>query len=186
MRRLVLATLIVTLTGLTSAAASTGKTTWSELQHRALDLLAVESGQPCPVSSPDDRIDWEQAHVGEGYGRGPAYPILSEGAEASAGQSQGDRLGAKALWYVRPEYKGRVLVRGARLDAPGKLAFAKGRKALPGLRIDRGETTTWSGRPPGSRGVPSYFVVRSPGCYGVQVDAAHSSRTVVFVITAPE
>jgi hypothetical protein len=81
---------------------------------------------------------------------------------------------------VKPSYRGRVLIRGRRLDNRQLLGF-NGR-ALPGreLRIEPGMTVSWQGQPPGSRGVPSDVRARSAGCYGVQIDGSTFSRVVVF------
>ena len=114
-----------------------------------------------------------------GIGRGPAYPML--GADATLPtRTQGEWLRGKLFWYVAPRYRGRVLARGHRLDAPGPLHLEEGRREL---RIDRGETVTWDEQPRGSRGAPTSATVKAPGCYGVQIDGRRFSRTVVFTVT---
>jgi hypothetical protein len=45
-----------------------------------------------------------------------------------------------------------------------------------------GETVSWDGQPPGSRGRPSGVRVRASGCYGVQVDGTEFTRVVVFEV----
>jgi hypothetical protein len=138
------------------------------------------------VSRIDRRIDWERIKFfgSPGIGRGPVYPGLgSSGGRLIATpdvQYGGSWAGGKVFWYARPSYRGRVLLRGHRLDGPQGLGF-NGRR-LPGreLRIERGMTVSWEGQPPGSRGIPSSVRVRAPGCYGVQIDGTTFSRVVVF------
>src|SRR5881227_3191747 len=89
------------------------------------------------------------------------------------------------FWYVQPSYRGRVLIRGRRLDGPQSLGFNGGGLPLRELRIHQYETVSWTGQPAGSRGVPSDARVLSSGCYGVQIDGTTFSRIVVFTITAP-
>ena len=63
-------------------------------------------------------------------------------------------LRSKVFWYVKPSYRGRVLIRGRRLDAPGTLRFGEQRLSRE-LRIRPGQTVTWDGQPHGGRGFPS-------------------------------
>ena len=48
-------------------------------------------------------------------------------------------LRSKLFWYVKPSYRGRVLIRGRRLDAPGSLRFGEQRLSRQ-LRIRPGQT----------------------------------------------
>jgi hypothetical protein len=101
---------------------------WAKL-HRPLHLPRLAPGAPCPVSPVDRRIDWTRANIfgGSGIGRGPVYPGLG----GSGGQlyvRPDDQFGGpwadgKVFWYVRPSYRGRVLIRGRRLDGPQRLGF---------------------------------------------------------------
>ena len=63
-------------------------------------------------------------------------------------------LRSKVFWYVKPSYRGRVLIRGRRFDAPGTLRFGEQRLSRE-LRIRPGQTVTWDRQPDGSRGLPS-------------------------------
>jgi hypothetical protein len=160
-------------------------TPWTKL-HRPLHLPRLAPGAACPVSRIDRRIHWERIRIfgGSGIGRGPVYPGLgSSGGRLSATpdvQYGGPWAGAKVFWYVRPSYRGRALIRGRRLDGPQWLGFNGRRLPARELRIERGITVSWEGQPPGSRGIPSSVRVRSPGCYGVQIDGTTFSRVVVF------
>jgi hypothetical protein len=147
---------------------------WQSLR-RPLQLPKVAPGAACPVSA-SANVD---AFGGEGIGSGPAYPML--GADATLPtRTQGEWWRGKVFWYVAPRYRGRVLARGHRLDAPGPLHLEENRREL---RIDRGESVSWDDQPDGSRGAPTSATVKSAGCYGVQIDGKHFSRVVVFTVT---
>ena len=160
---------------------------WATL-HRPLHLSRLAPGAACPVSPVDRRIDWTRINIfgGSGIGRGPVYPGLGgSGGHFDArpdDQYGGTWAGGKVFWYVRPSYRGRVLIRGRRLDGPQRLGF-NGR-AVPRreLRIHN-YSVSWPGQPPGSRGLPSSVRVLTAGCYGVQIDGATFSRVVVFAVT---
>jgi hypothetical protein len=59
--------------------------------------------------------------------------------------------------------------------------FNGGRLPAPELRIAPGDTVSWEGGAPGSRGRPSAVRVKEPGCYAFQIDGMTFSRVVVFV-----
>jgi hypothetical protein len=162
---------------------------WREL-HRPLDLPELAPGEPCPVSPIDESVDWESTGIfgGSGTGPGPVYPGLgsSEGTLTLTPEDfRRGWYGEKVFWYVAPSYPGRALIRGERIDGPTRLKFSG--SFLPRIpremRLAPGGGTTWSGRPPGSRGFPSGVYMRGPGCYAVQIDGTRFSRTVVFSAT---
>jgi hypothetical protein len=164
-------------------------TPWAKL-HRPLHLPRLAPGVACPVSRVDPRIDWKRINIfgGSGIGRGPVYPGLG-GSGGTAYAQPDDQYGGpgasgKVFWYVRPSYRGRVLIRGHRLDGPQRLGF-DGRR-LPGreLRIESWNSVSWTGQPTGSRGIPSGVRVLVPGCYGAQIDGTRFSRVVVFTVKA--
>jgi hypothetical protein len=163
---------------------------WAKL-HRPLHLSRLAPGAACPVSRVDPRVAWRRLNIvgGSGIGRGPVYAGLGDLAGRLDTQRDyqygGPWAGGKLFWYVRPSYRGRVLIRGRRLDGPQSLGFNGGRLPARELRIHPYETVSWAGQPAGSRGVPSTARVRSSGCYGVQIDGTSFSRIVVFSVTAP-
>jgi hypothetical protein len=139
----------------------------------------------------DRRVDWESANIfgGSGIGRGPAYPGLG-GADPVGHFDAPDLVdgmfGQKLFWYVRPSYRGRVLVRGRQLNGAGVVGWLKrGKGVVREFRIKPGETVEWRGQPPGSRGVPTATLVSGSGCYAVQIDGTRFSRTVVFTVSTP-
>ena len=174
--------LLVCVGLLSTAGTAQAAGPWQTLQ-RPLELPSVAAGAPCPVSTIDDRVDWRAVNAfGDGLGRGPVYPGMSEDATLELRSVGTGWLRTKVFWYVKPSYRGRALIRGRRLDAPGTLRFGEQRLSSE-LRIRPGQTVTWSGQPEGSRGVPSAVRALAAGCYGVQMDGTSFSRTVVFKVT---
>jgi hypothetical protein len=161
---------------------------WGKL-HRPLHLPLLAPGAACPVSPIDRRVGWSHINIfgGSGIGRGPVYPGLggSRGVLYATPDTQygGPWAGGKVFWYVRRTYRGRVLIRGRRLDDSQPLGF-NGDKlpATRELRIEPWDTVSWKGQPSRSRGIASTLRMRSSGCYGVQIDGATFSRVVVFAV----
>jgi hypothetical protein len=167
---------------LSSAGSAEAAGPWKALE-RPLDLPAVEPGTPCPVSAVDTRTDWREINTfGDGIGRGPVYPGMGPDATLALRSVGTLWLRSKIFWYVKPSYRGRVLIRGRRLDARGSLRFGEERLARQ-LRIRPGQSVTWAGQPDGSRGVPSIVRAVTAGCYGAQIDGTSFSRTVIFRVT---
>jgi hypothetical protein len=167
---------------LSTAGSAEAADPWKALQ-RPLDLPTVEPGAPCPVSTIDPRVDWRSVNAfGDGIGRGPVYPGMGEEATIVLRPVGTPWLRTKVFWYVKPSYRGRVLIRGRRLDAPGSLRFGEQRLSHQ-LRIRSGQSVQWAGQPEGSRGLPSAVRALAGGCYGAQMDGTSFSRTVVFNVT---
>lgn len=177
------ASVLVLAAGQSSAAGDD----WAAL-YRPLQLPRLAPGAPCPVSRVDPSVDWSRTGVGGGIGRGPVYAILGETATLQAGFRReewgpGPWAGQKVLWFVHQGYRDRVLIRGRRLGGWQWMRFDRGSRPPAEIRIDRGESVSWSGQAPGSRGRPSYVRVRAPGCYAAQIDGTSFSRVVVFRVT---
>jgi hypothetical protein len=141
------------------------------------------------VSPIDRRVAWRRTNIfgRSGIGRGPVYPGLggSAGVLSATPDTQygGPWAGGKVFWYVKRSYRGRVLIRGRRLDGPQSLGFNGDKLPAAGeLRIESWDTVSWKGQIPGSRGIASTVRVRTPGCYGVQIDGTTFSRVVVFTV----
>lgn len=97
----------------------------------------------------------------------------------------------RVVWIGRPGYRGRVLVRGARVDGRGRLGF--GEKATPSSEL-RLPARHWDERSPalrrwqrasqkGWRFAISHLRVRANGCYAVQIDGHSFSDVIVFGAT---
>lgn len=171
----------------TASPAGSGKTPL----RRPLHLPHIAAGATCPVSGVDHRIPFVRRFgVGPGIGRGPAYPIgLPEGVLQLAPASNFDSTewaGQKVLWFVLPSYRGPVLIRGGRVDGPGRVRFDRGDVPPLTIRIGLHLTSgfpTSSVQPEGTRNRASYTRVRGPGCYAYQIDGTTFSRVVVFRAT---
>ena len=185
-RRLLICVAVLLLTALGVHVATAGNG-WRTL-HRPLHLPQVAPGGTCPVSAVDPRIDWAAINVfgGSGIGRGPVYPATGPYSELTVRpdtQYGGPWLQTKVFWYIRPSYRGPVLIRGRQLDGTNVLGFNGAAMPRWEMHIHRGDTVGWAGQPPGSRGVPSDIRALVPGCYGVQIDGKRFSRVVVFRVT---
>ena len=187
MRRAIAASTGVLLTALALSQSIGASDVWRKL-HRPLHLPPLAAGTACPVSKVDQRINWKPINIlgGTGIGPGPVYPGLGgSGGHANVTpdtQYGGPWLGGKVFWYVRPSYRGPVLIRGRQLDGGHAMGFNGGKVPQPELRIHTYDTVSWSGQPAASRGVPSGVRVLVPGCYGVQIDGTRFSRVVVFEV----
>jgi hypothetical protein len=177
--------LVVLLFAAAGADASSGGV--CKKLHRPLHMPKVAPGAECPVSNVDRRFDFESYGVGEGLGRGPAYPVVGNGTltvdfPATGVWANSDWSGQKVLWFVSPAYRGPVLIRGHRLDGSSVVRFDDGKVPASELRVATG--TTHAGNPGvrdvGQRYRPSYTRVRAPGCYAYQIDGTALSRVVVF------
>lgn len=179
---------IFSLCGASLAGASSSDVVrWSVLR-RPLHLPVLAPGSRCPVSHVDRRLPWTRIRIfgATGIGPGPVYPGLG----ATSGllnltkdtQYGSNWQGQKVFWYVAPSYRGRVLLRGKRLDGPGRLGFNGTRVPKDELRIEPYDTVSWSGQPRDSRGIPSGVRALSSGCYGVQMDGKTFSNVVVFEV----
>jgi hypothetical protein len=185
-RRLLALALVVAGSAVLAASASSGSRAGASLS-RPLHLPHIAAGARCPVSSADRRIPFVQRFgVAIGIGSGPAYPIgLPAGklqlAPAANFYSR-KWAGQKVLWFVLPSYRGPVLIRGARIDGPGRVRFQRGNVPPLALRIGLYTSTGTPSNPvpEGARYLPSYTRVRGPGCYAYQIDGTSFSRIVVF------
>jgi hypothetical protein len=184
MRLLPVAVLLACAVSVPASQGRTG-TDWHAL-HRALHLPALAGGDRCPASKLATGFAGKRYGMDGAIGPGPVYPILGRpGLLAFVRHDQwgpGPWAGQKVLWFVRPDYRGPVLIRGRRLGGPQWMRFDDGATPAAEIRIAPGETVKWTGQPRGSRGRPSYVRVRAPGCYGVQIDGTTFSRVVVFPI----
>jgi hypothetical protein len=120
--------------------------------------------------------------------RGPVYAALPEGAPrivvlSALRESREARSWViRTLWISRPSYDGPVLVRGGRLDRPGRLGFGSPAHPRAELRLPAG--TPWPSQPidipPGWRVAEIPTLIRDTGCYAFQVDARGFSYVLAF------
>jgi hypothetical protein len=168
-----------------ATAASSDAVRWSELR-RPPRLPVVAPGSACPASRIDHRVAPVRFPGGPGIGPGPVYPglgatpgVLNTVKDTQFGSAW---QGQKVFWYIAPSYRGRVLIRGTRLDGPGWLGFNGTRVPKDELRIEPYTTVSWSGQPRYSRGIPTAIRALTAGCYAAQIDGKTFSKVVVFTI----
>jgi hypothetical protein len=122
--------------------------------------------------------------------RGPVYAALLRGAPRIVFLSEERMVRASrswavaTLWASRPSYDGPVLVRGGRLDRPGKIGFGWGARPRYELRLPAG--APWPSQPvdipPGWRAAKIRARIRDPGCYAFQVDGRGFSYVLPFAV----
>jgi hypothetical protein len=107
----------------------------------------------------------------------PAGSVTIEGSRADPGGWRGQ----KAPWVADARYRGPILIRGARIDAPGGVRFARATgDHLRELYQRRGQSV----QPNGWRAWPGSLLVRAPGCYALQIDGMSFSSVIVVRVHA--
>jgi hypothetical protein len=122
--------------------------------------------------------------------RGPVYGALIGGAPRIVFLSGQPTIGesnwrvVRTIWSSRPSYEGPVLVRGGRLDRPGRLGFGSRDRPRKELRLPVG---SWPRQrrwvDPSREGWRATSVptrIRAPGCYAFQVDGLGFSYVLAF------
>jgi hypothetical protein len=87
--------------------------------------------------------------------------------------------GQKVLWLGAPSYHGPVLIRGRKLTGGG-LGFGAGKIPLAEVDVPPGRPGGVGLNRDGWRLWGGYVRLRSPGCYGVQVDGTTFSEVIIF------
>jgi hypothetical protein len=144
-----------------------------------LNLPAVAAGQRCPASPPAAHGTALPGSLGNGPVRLAA--ASSAGTVFFEDWPGGAWKAIDVLWTVEPDFTGPVLVRGARLDGHGELAFGDASQPLRELRIEEpsGEILAIDGT---SLLSTASVRVKSAGCYGLQIDAGGRSSTVIIEV----
>jgi len=166
---------------------------------RPLTLPHVRSGEVCPITIKHSIVIGGRPYSGV-LGRGPAYLFL-EVARDRNGISHyaplrpvSGWLLIPGTWWVEPETRGPMLIRGRRLDGPSQILLAgwgpnlgneiqlntgqytdllaPGR-FLPQKDIPNTTSDGWTNYPPAD------VAIREPGCYGFQVDGLTFSYSIV-------
>jgi hypothetical protein len=151
----------------------------------SLHLPRVAAGAACPVTRGSD---YRGPFVfGQRYGAGPVSFILGDRGDPQQGTSvlgtpaQAGWLAAENVLLIDKSYRGPVAVRGVRLDGSGDVG------------IGAPDTSTYV-EPPfggdlnvhdGYRTPPAGIWVKTPGCYGFQVDGLGFTESIVINMTAP-
>jgi hypothetical protein len=180
-----LASSLAALALLGTAGTTTARTRdpWAAL-HRPLRLKPLAAGARCPVSAVHTL---DRGRLGGAVGIGPIYPMPSPFSRYDRHPSW---LGSKTIWAWPPKlvtHATRVLVRGRRLDRPGPMRFQLGPEwdtapLTTELHIDT--TRTVGGFSDSRWGTTvTMLLVRTHGCYGLQLDSEHRTSTIVVSVS---
>lgn len=154
---------------------------FADLAGRAVNLPTATSGD-CPVSEAQLLSPTQPFVVGTG-------PVYASGLGSSSTlhiktlPAGGDWLGNYIVWSAGPSFEGKILIRGARIDADGLLGFdyAPNVPAEPTSdRLELDTETAESDPDLGGWAWTSYARMKEPGCYAVQVDTEDDSYVIVF------
>jgi hypothetical protein len=141
-----------------------------------LRLPALGAAEACPVSTARSLVD----ELPPMPGNGPVHPVWAADGSATYYETTpgGDWKAIDVIWAAQAGFDGAALIRGGRLDEVGELRFGDPRDPLRSLRLDAAERETLAS------GWVSISQVRlrlkSPGCYGIQIDVGHLSDVIVF------
>ena len=155
--------------------------------RRRIHLPHLAVGARCPVSAPGRKIDpGEAAAVGHGpvyaFSLGPfasraVMPFVLPGRALFGGSAWGGQI---LKWIGAPSYRGPVLIRGRKLTSRGGLGFGSGKVPLAEIDVPPGRAGGVGLNPGGWRLWSGYARLRSPGCYGLQVDGITFSEVIIF------
>lgn len=189
--------LIVAIVALTAVAApsaqrqANARSQWDTLR-RPLHLPKLRPGERCPTS----RVRPFAPPVDDVLvGSGPAYLLIGSSTSAvgavgfDIGLSWRDSAGwrgTKTPWEIKSSYRGRILIRGSRIDRAGSVRF--GDPPVPNGAHEGARELHWGAgvdHDPGARyrGLAAGTLFRSPGCYAFQADGASFSAVVVVAVT---
>jgi hypothetical protein len=170
-------------TGSSQTATSSGQQQvnpdFAALAARSLNLPSA-LGSDCPVTAAQLLSPTQPMTLGDG-------PIYAAGL----GSSSTLRISPDAndtryqfgtvTWTAMPDFGGKVLVRGQRIDQSGALAFYypvdSNGPATPALALNTSDVAQagyWSSW-------YSDVLVAAPGCYAVQIDTRDKSQVIVFL-----
>jgi hypothetical protein len=154
--------------------------TWPMLAGRPLRLPGVSHGSPCPVTVAQSI----SAGLGPALGAGPIYAVMPNRlALRPESRSPDGWYQVRVIWVSTQVYAGTAIVRGARLDGSGDLAFGPSTDGTDAeLHLPSQAFVYSPGVPREWRQWPSELSIRDPGCYGLQVDAETFSEVIVFEV----
>ncbi len=160
--------------------------------RRPLHLPTVSPGAACPVS-PRRTFPGGAGFTGPfpALGNGPLHVAgLTRHGELPVGRDDRGWLNAKVIWVFGKQYGGPLLLRGDRIDGPGRLLFEHylGAAAYPGSGSGTGPHRQLlyvrgglhAAAPSALESEPDVLYVDGPGCYAVQADGVGFSEVLVF------
>jgi hypothetical protein len=162
--------------------------------YRPSQLVKIPAGSPCRIS-PSHTFPAGQGFSGayDGVGDGP-FALTGDGTVGVNFNPPPNESfftngwpGTKVIWRISDSYAGPVLVRGAQLDGNGTMEFdrylgAVDADAPQGSSFPTLGYITSAGMGPTS--YPSGVAVRTPGCYGLQIDGTNFTETITFQVTS--
>jgi hypothetical protein len=176
----------ILLTGCSTALPipTTAATSPSALPARSLHLPSINpAAQGCPVTIGTPAHSLGPFDGGELVGPGPVYALTAGPSPATAALpfyavANGWHY-AKVPFFARPGYQGPVVIRGARIDGAGLVRFDGHPNLVPSLELTSADGVFHPGA--GWRGWATGVLVRSRGCYALQIDGSPFSTVVVFL-----
>ena len=183
------------------AAPSPHQEPWARLEARPFHIPSVHSGASCPKTTRGlhaqqiRQISSVLRSTGPriALGSGPVYPFFffggafyrpnktsGKGSAIRPANHPGAWDSIKTLWIAPRSFEGRVLVRGRQINGLHRLRFGAGnRSGLPFLRLSRDDAAV---QRDGSSHWTGGTWVSAPGCYALQLDDSHASKTIVIEI----
>jgi hypothetical protein len=149
-----------------------------------LALPTVSPAGTCPVTGGTRYANAQFGGVA--LGEGPVRPLIVPNRGAGIppalrgvlrfrpGQDGWHQL--KTLWFSAPAYQGPVLIRGRQLDGADPVVFGEA-PAVMDPQMPPGPTVNGAN---GYREWPGATWLRSPGCYGWQIDGIGFTRVIIF------
>lgn len=144
-----------------------------------MHLPVLRAGQQCPAT--DGQRVQAGGFAGIALGSGAVRVVVAAQGDLRRGVAELDGpspegwLTVKTLWFSTPAYEGPFVIRAQRLDGTGEVAL--GEPAITGpLVVPPGPTLNDID---GYRTAPGALWVKTPGCYGWQVDGLNFSEVVV-------
>ena len=164
------------------------------LEQRPLQLPVLSPGDACP----EPPIRSVEGYLYEVIGEGPVYSLfylLTVSANGNVNYAHDGWHWNKVVWTRDPQYTGPIVIRGRQLNGPEILRFqTKGEGAGPSPELTHSSLHVPPFTPENRRDtwhtgwweeLMTWVVVRTPGCYGVQIDGVDFSTTIVFEVYGP-
>jgi hypothetical protein len=151
------------------------------LIHRPLHFPTVRRAGTCPVSR--GKVMRGSYINGVVFGPGPVRMLVAMGNLGHLLEGNVDLLPSdtsgwfafKTTWIVAASYQGPIIVRGRRIDGPGRVAILGGALSGP-LVVPPGPTINDFSR---NRTAPLGTYVSGPGCFAFQIDAKRFDEHIV-------
>lgn len=165
---------------------------WEALGERPLELPSLTPGEPCPWQPPDRVIPELPEYSTPVLGADPIYLLWTWGDDRlpfknSLVEPKLEGINLLMIWAVAPEYDGPFLVRARRLDELADVPFysiydsGPQTDLLGELRVGQDGIETYvTETGSGWRKMPTGMLIRSPGCYALQVDGLAFSNVIII------